>query len=147
MLSKKWIDKYVELAKHIASWSKDSSKKIGAIIFDDNHSVLSTGYNGFARGCNDDVKERKIKPLKYKWTEHAERNAIYNAARTGVPLKDSTMVVVGLFTCTDCARAIIQSGVKRVICNKPDFTIPHWGEDFKIAHEMLQEAKIEMIYI
>jgi dCMP deaminase len=51
------------------------------------------------------------------------------------------------FPCADCARAIIQSGIKNVVCYKPDYTIPKWGESFKIAHEMLDEAGIELVFV
>lgn len=141
-----WNERFIELTKHIASWSKDKNTKTGAVITDDNHRILSVGYNGFPSGCNDDIAERYERPAKYFYTEHAERNAIFNAAKNGVRLKDSVMYIMW-FPCADCARGIIQSGIKKVVCYKPDYTIPKWGESFKIAHEMLDEAGIELVFV
>lgn len=140
-----WELRFKELAKHIASWSKDRSTKVGAIIVDDHKRILSVGYNGFPTGCDDNVEERYNRPLKYRWTEHAERNAIYNAARNGV-MTDGSVMYLFWFPCTDCARAIIQSGIREIYCDKPNFQDERWGEDFKISDQMFKEAGIKMNY-
>jgi dCMP deaminase len=141
-----WNEKFIALTKHIASWSKDTNTKTGAVITDADHRILSVGYNGFPSGCNDNILERYQRPAKYFYTEHAERNAVFNAAKNGVRLKDSTMYIMW-FPCADCSRSIIQSGIKKVVCYKPDFTIPKWGESFKAGHEMLTEAGVEILYV
>jgi dCMP deaminase len=141
-----WNEKFLELTKHIASWSKDKNTKVGAIIADNENRVLSIGYNGFPSGCNDYIDERYERPAKYLFTEHAERNAIYSAAKNGVRLKDSVMYLMW-FPCADCSRAIIQSGIKRLVCSKPDLDTPKWGEHFKAGLEMLSEANIEIEYV
>lgn len=141
-----WNKKFMDLAKHVATWSKDKNTKTGAVITDDEHRVLSVGYNGFPSGCDDNKVERYERPAKYLYTEHAERNAIYSAAKNGVSLKGSTMYIMW-FPCADCGRAIIQSGVKKVICYEPDFNTEKWGELFKASLEMLTEAGIEVIYV
>ena len=107
-----WID----LARRVAEESKDRSTKVGAVIISpEDKTVLSTGWNGFPRGVNDDENYRHERPEKYIWTEHAERNAIYNAARLGIKLKGSHMYVsCYLPICCDCARAIVQSGIESV---------------------------------
>lgn len=140
-----WNKRFIELSEHIATWSKDKSIGTCAIIVDKDNNILSTGYNGFPIGSNDNIPERYERPLKYFWTEHAERNAIYSAAKRGVSL-DNTKMFLRWFPCSDCARAIIQSGIKKVICDKPDLTTPKWGEHFKITLEMFKECHIEVEY-
>jgi dCMP deaminase len=76
----------------------------------------------------------------------AERNAIYHAARHGVSLKGCSMYVT-MFPCSDCARAIIQSGIKKLITPKPDFSSQIWGKHFEISLEMLREANVDIIII
>ena len=79
-----WDEYFLTLCDAVALKSKDRSTKLGCVIVGVGHEVRSTGYNGFPRGVNDNVDARHQRPEKYKWTEHAERNAIYNAARCGV---------------------------------------------------------------
>lgn len=141
-----WHKRYFELAGFIAGWSKDKNAGIGAIIVDDEKRIVSTGYNGFPSGCDDSVEERYERPLKYTWTEHAERNAIYSAAKNGVQLKGTTMYIQW-FPCSDCARAIIQTGIKTLYCTEPTYDHPKYGADFKISKEMLEECGIKLNFI
>lgn len=138
-----WDIKFIELSRHIAEWSKDTNRKNGAVIVDDDNIVISMGYNGFPRGCNETVETRYEKPHKYLYTEHAERNAIYHAARHGVTIKGCTMYVT-MFPCSDCARGIIQAGIKKLISPEPDVEHEKWGVHFKAALEMLDESQIEI---
>lgn len=140
-----WNKRFIELSKHIANWSKDKSIGTCAIIADEDNRIVSIGYNGFPTGCNDEVAERFERPAKYLYTEHAERNAVYNAARLGVVTKGCTMFLMW-FPCADCARAIIQSGIKKLVCYKPDLDTPKWGEHFKVAIEMFNECNVEIEY-
>jgi dCMP deaminase len=141
-----WDNKFVELSNLVASWSKDTNTKVGAVIVDEDNIVLSMGYNGFPRGCDDSIECRYEKPHKYLYTEHAERNSLYHAARHGVSLKGCTMYVT-MFCCSDCARGIIQSGIKRVVAPTPDVDHEKWGEHFKAAICMLEEANVEISLI
>jgi len=138
-----WDLKFIELSKHVAQWSKDTNRKNGAVIVDDDNIVLSLGYNGFPRDCDDSIESRYEQPIKYLYTEHAERNSIYHAARSGVIIKNSRMYMT-MFCCADCARAIIQSGIKKIIAPTPDLEHEKWGPHFKAAIDMLEEAKIEI---
>lgn len=138
-----WDKKFMKMASDISEWSKDKNRKVGAVIVDTDNNVLSIGYNGIPRGCNDDIPFRYERPEKYLYFEHAERNAIFAAARNGVKLKDS-IIYINLFCCADCARAIIQSGIKKVVSPPPDLEHPIWGSHFKAAIEMLEEAKVEI---
>lgn len=133
------------LANHIATWSKDQSTKVGCVIAQGNR-VISMGYNGFPSGMNDDDQRRHERPLKYKITEHAERNAIYSAARLGIPLSWASMYLPW-YPCSDCARAIAQSGISHLACYKPDFSDARWGEDFKISEVILSESGVEVEYV
>lgn len=137
-----------QVAVTYASKSKDRSTQVGAVITSgDDHAVLSTGWNGFPRGVNDDVEERHLRPDKYIWTEHAERNGIYNAARRGIPLLGSTLYST-LMPCCDCARAAIQSGIVRVVTNEPDWSDQHRNDASKHHQslEMFREAGVEVVF-
>lgn len=136
-----WDKRFMELAKHIATWSKDTNTKLGAVIVDDDHTILSVGYNGFPRNADDSIVERYERPAKYLFTEHAERNAIYNAVRSGISLKGST-IYVPMFPCVDCARGIINSGIKTVVSYEPEFNHKRWGESFKASYELFNECGI-----
>lgn len=138
-----WDKKFIKLCQHISGWSKDKNRKVGAVIVDNDNVVLSMGYNGIPRGCDDSVECRYDRPIKYLFTEHAERNAIYHAARHGVSLKGCRLYVT-LFPCADCARALIQSGITKIIAPEPDLTHEVWGEHFKAAIQMMEEANIEL---
>ena len=140
----KWTERFLNLSDNISNWSKDSTK-VGAVITTRDNRIVSIGYNGFPAGCNDDKEERKQRPLKYLWTEHAERNAIYNACKTGANLTD-TIIYLRWFPCADCARGIIQSGIKKVVCGRPDLNTPKWGEHFKVSLEMFEECSIEVVF-
>ena len=117
MLSNKWHYRFMELAFLISTWSKDPSTKTGAVVVGPDREIRATGYNGLVRGVDDSVQERMERPTKYDFFEHAERNAVYNACLTGTSLKGCTLYATHA-PCTDCARAIIQSGIKTVVTNK-----------------------------
>lgn len=138
-----WNQRFVDLASHIASWSKDRSTKIGAVIAGPHNEIRSIGYNGFPRCVDDDVEERHERPEKYFWTEHAERNAIYNAARVGTPTEGCVMYT-NWFPCIDCARAIVQSGIAKIIVRSINLDHDKYKEDFKRATTMFAEAGVEV---
>lgn len=135
---------YLDVPRYLANkFSKDKSTKVGAIIIDpETYQILLTGYNGFPRKVKE-LAERLERPTKYLYTEHAERNAIYHAARKG-PHTDGATMICTMFPCADCARAIIQSGIIRVI--SPDIEIERWAESSQAAKEMLIEAGVEIEY-
>ena len=77
-----WNARWMAMAEHVATWSKDRSTKVGCVVVGSANQVLSLGYNGFPRNVDDDVwRPGTSGRIKYQWTEHAERNAIYNACR------------------------------------------------------------------
>jgi dCMP deaminase len=141
-----WDSYFIELATLAATRSKDRSTKVGCVIVGPDNEIRSTGYNGFPRGINDDAPERHERPAKYLWTEHAERNAIYNAARSGISLK-GCRAFLPWFPCMDCARAIVQSGIVELIAYKPDLKDQKWGREFVAAIEMFGEAGVSVRYV
>jgi len=104
----------MDLCFHVRKRSIDKSSKCGCVVVDDSGSILSTGYNNPVRGFPDH-KAPQERPLKYSVFEHAERNAIYNAARKGIPLEGSTFYVTGLPCAANCLRGIIQVGAKEIV--------------------------------
>jgi dCMP deaminase len=140
-----WDTKFMGLAEHIATWSKDRGRKIAAVIVGVDNEIRSTGFNGIPRGVRDDLEERHSRETKekYIWGAHAERNAIYNAARIGVPLKGCRIYSTA-FPCVDCVIAIIQSGFVELITRAPNMDDPQWGESYKRAQIMLNEAGIKV---
>lgn len=143
-----WDQRFMVLAHHIAGWSKEHGRHVGAVIVGPDKEIRATGFNGFPRGVDDTVAERHEATTgeKYFWSSHAERNAIYNAARIGVALKGCT-IYVPWFPCGECAKAIVQSGIARLVCYEPDFDDEKWGNDFRRVTDMLREARVSVDYI
>lgn len=133
----------MKLAAEIGSWSKDQSAKAGCVIVGPDRLIRATGFNGFVRGVDDERPERHARPAKYAWSEHAERNAIYNAARLGVRI-EGCVCYVNWFPCIDCARAVVQSGIVRLVGLEPDLNDAKWGPDFEFAREMFRETNTQV---
>ena len=134
---------WLRMAYKEALSSGDLSTQNGAIIVGRIGSWTS-GYNDILRGVSD-TPERRERPAKYVFTEHAERQAIYSAARIGMETEGTTMYCPW-FACHDCARGIIASGIKRVVGHQRmfDATPDHWAESIADAMTMLNEAGVEM---
>ncbi|NVK17628.1 MAG: dCMP deaminase family protein [Methylocystaceae bacterium] len=147
MAGNKWNMRGIEVARTVAKWSKDKSTQVGAVVLMEDGTPLTFAYNGFARGVDDDVPERHERPEKYKWTSHAEENAIANLARTGQMARGATLYVTH-FPCAGCARKIIQAGIARVVVDaasmNEDF-IARWEEDMSCSKEMFAEGGVEVI--
>ena len=146
-----WDQYFIKLAECAALKSKDPSTKIGAVIVGIDNEVLSIGFNGFPRGIADYSDRYTNRETKLKLIEHAERNAIYNAARQGIKLKDSKLYLSNnlKMICGDCAKAIIQSGISEVVgIKKADKELlKRWENDF--SKTLFRESGItrtEIIY-
>lgn len=130
----KWDTRFIDLAKLVASWSKDPSTQVGAVIVDKDKRIVSTGFNGFPQGVVDESTEREIKLLR---TIHAEENALLFARRdvTGMT------VYVTRPPCARCAAKLIQSGVSRVVYPLPpiDF-IERWDNEMREAQAMFSQV-------
>ena len=142
----KWDQRYLELAKHISTWSKDPSRQIGAIAVGDKGQVLSQGYNGFPRGIVDTKPRYENRETKYELVVHAEMNVIYNASYSGVSLDGSTLYVYGLPVCGDCAKGVIQVGIKRVVMPKQEIP-PSWVDSCNRTFQLFKEAGVEWEFI
>ena len=140
-LSNKWDTRFLDLAEHIAGWSKDPSRKIGAIAVGSQGQILAQGYNGFPRGIEDLSFRYENREEKYKLVVHAEMNVIYNASYNGVSLDGSTLYVHGLPVCSECAKAVIQVGIKNVIMRKQ---VPEerWLDSWTRTKAMFKEAGV-----
>lgn len=144
-----WHAYYLAVCRSVALRSKDPNTQIGCIIVGPSHEIRSTGYNSFPRGINDKAPERLERPEKYLWIEHAERNAIYNAARAGTPLQGCT-IYVEVTPCMDCARAIVQAGIERVVVDADrmkQYSSKRFDEEFKKVSVLFKEARIKVEFV
>lgn len=142
-----WAKRFMGLCDQVASWSEDRDFHVGCVIVAPaSHVVLALGYNGLPRGvsASDDRRFDRASGEKFHWFEHAERNAIYNAARAGTSI-DGCIAYVNRFPCADCGRALIQAGIVRVVAPpvpKADGALDH---SFQVSRTMLLEAGIDLI--
>jgi len=137
-----WDKRFFELASHVAGWSKDPSTKVGAVIVNDKRQVLGMGYNGFPRGVNDFAPRYENREAKLMFVAHAERNALDN---TFADSEGATLYST-LFPCTDCAKGIIQRGIKRVVTTQPSET--QWQRfNCEFSKIMFNEAGVELVVV
>jgi dCMP deaminase len=137
----KWDRRYLDLAYTVSKWSRDPSTQIGAVAIGSKGQVLSQGYNGFPRGIKDTLDRYHHRETKYKLIVHAEQNLIYNATYNGVSLDGSTLYVTGLPVCSECAKGVIQVGIKRVVMPHID-DMKSWKESWELSASMFREAGI-----
>ncbi|AGE59856.1 dCMP deaminase [Acanthocystis turfacea Chlorella virus TN603.4.2] len=139
------LEKFYSLScYHAELFSKDPNTKVAAMVIDKNHNILSVGYNGLPRGF-EETKERWSKPTKYQYVVHAEANAICTAARNGAKLEGGSIVST-LFPCDQCARLIIQAGIKKVVTARPEEN-SSWLQSFWYSKEMFDECGVEIEYV
>lgn len=131
----KWTARFINLAAHVAEWSRDPSSKVGAVIVRPDKSIASVGFNGFARGVEDKADRLGDRPTRLLYTLHAEMNAILAAKE---PLTGHSIFVYPFQPCAHCAGSIIQAGIKEVYC--PSESVPRWEESFTAARTMFHEA-------
>lgn len=141
MFNNKWSIRFLMLAKTISEWSKDPSTKVGAVIVDDKRRVVGHGYNGFPRGVEDAPELYKEKEQKYERVVHAELNAILNSRGS---VEGCTLFVFPLPPCPECAKAIIQSGIARVVLLEFPEGSSSWVERFKVSNEMFEQAGVKV---
>jgi len=136
-----WDTYFLALAHLSAMRSKDPNTGVGAVIVDDTHRIVSIGYNGMPRGCDDSEfpwdREGDFYNTKYAYVVHAELNAILNSQR---PVSGCT-IYVSLFPCNECAKAIIQSGIKKVIYESDKYAAT---DGVKASKRMLTSAGVEL---
>lgn len=137
-----WDEYFMGIAFLSAMRSKDPSTQVGACIIDEDKKIIGIGYNGFPVGSSDDKmpwgKEGNFLDTKYPYVVHAELNAILNSIKS---LKNCTIYVTH-FPCNECAKAIVQSGIKKVVY----FSDKHKHLDSSKASKMiLENAGVETV--
>ena len=138
-MSKNWDQRFLQLAAMVASWSKDPSTKVGAVIVRPNRTVASVGFNGFPRGMSDSPTLLNNREAKLSRTIHAELNAILNAEG---PVRGFTLYCTH-DPCDRCAVSIIQAGVVKVVSGPAP---PHWHGSCYQADEYFCEAGVERVH-
>lgn len=139
---KKWHERFMTLADTVGGWSKDPSTKVGALIVDPaKRRIVSMGFNGFPRGVADLAARLQDRDTKYRYTIHAEMNALLHA---GEPVDGFDLYVSPLHPCVGCSCAIIQKGIKRVFYKQPK-DVERWRENFLAANGVLREAGVEVV--
>lgn len=136
----KWHTRFMDVAKLVSSWSKDSTQ-VGAVIVRGKH-ILTTGYNGFPAKLNDDPARIADRTTKLKYTVHAEMNAILQATQHGLNLTGATLYVYGLPPCVECAKHIVASGIENVFFTVTGTPNQQWLDDKEFVLSLFSEAKI-----
>lgn len=140
----KWDIRFLRIASEIASWSHDPGTKVGCVLVQDRRMIAS-GYNGFPSTLSDSLELYKDRDYKLAVTVHAEANAILNAAKNGAKTQSCTAYVT-FPPCSQCAAALIQAGVEKVICPDPATAPERWRASFKLANEMLYQSGVKLFY-
>jgi len=143
-----WDKYFLNIAEQVKEKSKDRRTKIGSVIVGKDNEIVSTGYNSFPRGIDDDVEERQQRPEKYFWMVHSELNAILNAARIGVSTNGCKIYLTCGVPCSNCGRAIINAGITKVYCKTEDTTRNRekWDEESSKTRQMFEESGVEVIF-
>lgn len=139
-----WDEYFMGIALLSAKRSKDPNSQVGACIVDENKRIVAMGYNGFPNGCCDDNlpwdREGNFLEVKYPYVVHAELNAILNSGRT---VRGCT-IYVDLFPCNECAKAIIQSGIKKIFYLRDKYKDT---DGVKASKKMLEMAGVEYVQL
>lgn len=142
-MNKKWHNRFLTLADHVSTWSKDPRTKVGAVVVNEYKQVIGLGYNGFPRGVFDNVDRYADRETKLLFVAHAEQNALDNCQGN---VRGATLYST-LFPCFHCAKTIIQRGIREIVTRKPEekyLLAPH---HFQMSLTMFYEAGIMMTYI
>jgi dCMP deaminase len=143
-VSDKWDCRFLDLARFIGAWSKDPSTKVGAVIVRPDRTVAAVGYNGFPRGVLDHAERYADRKIKYAMVVHAESNALLNSRES---LEGYTLYVTPLPPCSQCAAAVIQRGITRVVIDQKKEVPDIWKEQFAVADMMFREAGVAVCVI
>lgn len=138
----KWDQRFFDLALHVSAWSKDPNTKVGAVIVNDLKQVLSLGYNGFPRGVGDSENRYIDRACKHAFVVHAERNALDNAF---TDVRGASMYVTH-FPCNECAKGIVQKGIKKLFTPPPDPSKEYTKNltNMTATHTMFIESRVEV---
>lgn len=139
-----WDRRFLRIAEEVRLWSKDPGTKVGCVLVTDRRMIAS-GYNGFPSTLSDSLELYEDRDYKLAVTVHAEANAILNAAKNGAKTQSCTAYVT-FPPCSQCAAALIQAGVSKVICPNPATAPERWRASFKLANEMLYQSGVKLLY-
>lgn len=140
-----WDIRFLRLAKEIASWSKDPSTKVGAVIVDDDNQIVSTGYNGFPFCFPDDEEEYANRELKLQRIIHGEMNAIFNAKRS---VRGCTLYTWPFMSCDKCAPHMLQAGITRFVApDTPSEIKERWHDSIELSKGHIARAKRPLVFI
>ena len=139
LIMDKWNRRFFLLARHISTWSKDPRTQVGSVIIRPDNTICSTGYNGFPRGLTDDPEYYADPETKYARVVHAEMNAILTAPE---PVRGYSLYCT-LMPCSDCAKLVIQAGIKKVFVPRPCAAHEaRWG--FELTRQFFEEADVKL---
>lgn len=136
----KWDNRFLRLAEEVSSWSKDPSTKCGAILVDSRNRIIATGYNGFPEGMDDDPALYEDREYKYHTIIHAEMNALHEMPGW---ISDCTMYIYPLPPCNECAKHIIQKGIRRIV-TVDNLNHPRFGTSNDIALKMFRSVGVQV---
>jgi dCMP deaminase len=139
-----WDSRFLRIAHEVQSWSKDPSTKCGCVLVRDRR-IISTGYNGLPASLSDSLDRYRDRDFKLATIIHAEKNAIFNAAKNGASTEGATAYVTWP-PCSQCASALVQAGVEKVVCPDPKNGPERWVTNFLLANELLYEAGVKVLY-
>ena len=139
-----WDRRFLRIAYEVKSWSKDPSTKCGCVLVRDRR-VVSSGFNGLPANLSDSLDRYQNREFKLATIIHAEKNAIFNAAKNG-SLTEGTTAYVTWPPCSQCASALIQAGVSKVVCPDPKTGPERWVSNFLLANDLLYEAGVKVLY-
>ena len=148
----KWQRRFMRIAQEAASWSKDPSTKVGAVIVSPDRQILSTGYNGFPENISDDADRLNDRGVKNSLTVHAEMNAILNAAKKGININGAWLFVDGLAVCDNCAKHIAQAGISTIVMTDINSDadlqrVARWRDSTNLAEHIFTLSNIPIIKI
>lgn len=140
-----WDLRFLELAKHIAMWSKDPSTKVGAVIVRPDRTLVSTGFNGFAQRMSDAYEFYRDRDEKYSRIVHAEVNAVLFARAS---VAGCTLYTWPLAPCDRCAVQMIQAGLTRFVYPKATIEmLTRWEGSLKRTVQYFDEAEVSHLEI
>lgn len=137
-------DELLDIAITAARLSPNRVRRVGAVLVPQHGGAAGAIHacNTYPNGVHD-TEQRHLGNGRLIWMEHAERNAIYAAAKAGIGTEGASLAST-YFPCTDCARAIVQSGIRHLHTLPPDYSDPVWGESFVPSRTMLEEAGVAL---
>jgi len=141
----KWDSRFLSMAEHIASYSKDPSTQTGAVITRHDKTIAATGYNGFPAKLSDDEKLYADREVKYERIIHCEMNAVLQARER---VEGYTLYTYPFLSCPRCAVHMITAGITRVVAPAcPEDKLDRWGEALERTKNIFAEAGVEVVEV